>query len=174
MNNDRKRLEDLIMRLADDQQIMVEIYEMTNRAVYIFIHGMVGNAECAKDVTQNVYLSIYQNCRRYENRGQPMSWIYGIARNESLMYLRSRQRNVLLDESIEIAAEDPDISGKVTLEMLMNALNEEEREIVSMHVSGGMSFREIASFMDLNLSTVLSKYHRSVKKMKQMIREVTE
>ena len=54
------------------------------------------------------------------------------------------------------------------------ALNEEEREIVSMHVSGGMSFREIASFMDLNLSTVLSKYHRSVKKMKQMIREVTE
>ena len=43
-----------------------------------------------------------------------------------------------------------------------------------MHVSGGMSFREIASFMDLNLSTVLSKYHRSVKKMKQMIREVTE
>ena len=90
------------------------------------------------------------------------------------MYLRSRQRNVLLDESIEIAAEDPDISGKVTLEMLMNALNEEEREIVSMHGSGGMSFREIASFMDLNLSTVLSKYHRSVKKMKQMIREVTE
>lgn len=64
MNNDRKRLEDLIMRLADDQQIMAEIYEMTNRAVYIFIHGMVGNAECAKDVTQNVYLSIYQNCRR--------------------------------------------------------------------------------------------------------------
>ena len=56
----------------------------------------------------------------------------------------------------------------------MNSLNEEEREIVSMHVSGGMSFREIASFMDLNLSTVLSKYHRSVKKMKQMIREVTE
>ena len=93
------------MRLADDQQIMAEIYELTNRAVYIFIHGMVGNAECAKDVTQNVYLSIYQNCRRYENRGQPMSWIYGIARNESLMYLRSRQRNVLLDESIEIAAE---------------------------------------------------------------------
>ena len=36
MNNDRKRLEDLIMRLADDQQIMAEIYEMTNRAVYIF------------------------------------------------------------------------------------------------------------------------------------------
>ena len=59
-------------------------------------------------------------------------------------------------------------------EMCIRDRNEEEREIVSMHVSGGMSFREIASFMDLNLSTVLSKYHRSVKKMKQMIREVTE
>ena len=59
MNKDRKRLEDLIMRLADDQQIIAEIYELTNRAVYIFIHGIVGNAECAKDVTQNVYLSIY-------------------------------------------------------------------------------------------------------------------
>ena len=53
--------------------------------------------------------------------------------------------------------------------MLMDTLSDEEREIVSLHALTGLKHREIAAMMDLALPTVLSKYHRALKKLKNSL-----
>ena len=50
----------------------------------------------------------------------------------------------------------------------MEQLKEEERNIVLLHLLWGFKHREIATILNSNLSTVLSKYHRAIKKLKGM------
>ena len=68
-----------------------------------------------------------------------------------------------LCEDIELAPEK-----HVLLEAL-KSLKEEERSIVLLHDAGGMKHREIAELLDLPLATVLSKYHRTMKKLTEKV-----
>ena len=51
------------------------------------------------------------------------------------------------------------------------ALSDEERQIAVLHAVSGMKFREIAELLGLPLSTVLSKYHRSMKRLRDLWQE---
>ena len=52
---------------------------------------------------------------------------------------------------------------------VMAKLRDDEREIVMLHAVAGMKHREIASMLELPLSTVLSKYNRALKKLKKLL-----
>ena len=66
-----------------------------------------------------------------------------------------------LEFATEMTADD-----KVVLQQCMRVLSDDERQIVVLHAVSGFKHREIAELMDLALPTVLSKYHRAIKKMK--------
>ena len=58
------------------------------------------------------------------------------------------------------------IDNKMLLSFLFQYISLEERNILMLHVISGFKFKEIAKILDLSLSTVLSKYHRAIKKIK--------
>ena len=64
------------------------------------------------------------------------------------------------------SAEQVTPEDRMVIEQVMGRLSDEERQIVVLHVLSGFKHREIAELMDLPLATVLSKYHRALKKMK--------
>ena len=66
-----------------------------------------------------------------------------------------------LSEDCGVSAED-----RLTLRFCLESLSEEERKIVVLHAVSGFRHREIAEFLDMPLATVLSKYARSVKKLR--------
>ena len=98
-----------------------------------------------------------------------MAWLMTIARNEALQLLRERRRTVAMtpEDWQEQFSDRPDFSQEdlLTLRALLETLSEEERQIVSLHALGGLKHREIAAMLDLALPTVLSKYHRAMKKL---------
>lgn len=51
----------------------------------------------------------------------------------------------------------------------LKSLKEEERSIILLHDAGGMKHREIAELLDMPLPTVLSKYHRAMKKLLEKV-----
>jgi RNA polymerase sigma-70 factor (ECF subfamily) len=59
--------------------------------------------------------------------------------------------------------------NQMLLSFCMEKLSEEERQIVVLHVVGGLKHREIAQMMNLPLGSVLSKYRRTLKKLKEML-----
>ena len=56
---------------------------------------------------------------------------------------------------------------KWVLEELLATLNDDERQIIMLHAVAGFKHREIADLLNLKLSTVLSKHHRGLKKLKE-------
>ena len=169
MDNNQKRLEKLLIELPNNKEILADIYDMTYGAIFSFIWNIVKDREAAKDVTHDVYLAIYKNSNQYEAKGHPMAWMYAIAKNTSKMHLRKHTKEVTVEEEIEIAYHQDDVVSNVTIQYLLKNLDVEEREIVVMRSISDMSFKDIAQVLDMRISTVLSKYHRAIKKLKKEV-----
>lgn len=62
-----------------------------------------------------------------------------------------------------------DAEDKIVLNKCLNLLTDQEHQIVVLHVVAGLKHREIAKLLAMPLPTVLSKYNRSIKKLKQYL-----
>ena len=158
-----------------DQQALSALYEATHSALYGYVLSFVKNEYDAQDILHDCYVAVAEYASAYREQGKPMAWMYTIARNRCMQALRARSKTVdAVDrEPLWEAPERPDLAAddRAVLTVCMNGLSAEERQIVLMHVLGGFRHREMAQFMELPLSTVLSKYRRALQKMKRQLEE---
>ena len=127
----------LLETAQGDTCAFAQLYTHTSAAVYGFALSILKNAHDAEDVLHDTFLSIRSAAQGYRPMGKPMAWILTIARNLCMARLRQRSRDA------------------------------QERQIVTLHALAGFRHREIAEIMGMPLPTVLSKYHRALKKLKQ-------
>ena len=73
-------------------------------------------------------------------------------------------------DDLVFSSEDKN-DDKIFVKYLLDKLTSEERQIVVLHVVDGFRFHEIAKMLDLKLSTTLSKYHRAIKRIKEIVKE---
>ena len=163
-------LEHCLTRMGDgDKSALEEIYHHTRAAVYGYALSLLKNVHDAEDVLQECYLKLCSAAAAYRKQGKPMAFLLRIVRNLCYDRLRDRQRRES-DLSSELAAMSawPNLSeeDRVTLRACLEELRDEERQVILLHVLGGFRFHEIASFTEEPLSTVLSRYHRAMKKLR--------
>ena len=160
---------------ANDMAAFEEFYRLTERTVYAFVLSTLKNHDDALDVVQDTYLKIRAAAHLYQPMGKPMAWVFTIARNLSISKIRNKQKN----DSIEIADMENDLNfsyitdseDRLVLQSALKILSSEETEIILLHAISGFTHREIAKSLEMNLSTVLSKYHRGLKKLKKYLIE---
>jgi len=168
---ERRELDGLLRAVAaGDREALAQLYHRTHAAVYGLSLSYLRNAHDAQDVAQDTFVRIWDNAVQYRSGGSPMGWILTVARNLALMELRRRQQQGELDgqEWEAIPAQDTAVSleDRAVLQDALSLLAEEERRVVVLHAVTGLKHREIAALLELPLATVLSKYHRALKKMK--------
>lgn len=169
---ENKKLETAIHRMADgDKDALAELYERTNTAIYAFIVSVLKDKHKADDVFQDVYLKIFENAASYKAKGKPMAWMITIAKNQCLMQFRKVKADESLEDVEELWITNPDVEERMLLEVAFKQISDEERNIVVLHVLSGLKHREIAKILELPLATVLSKYHRAIKKLKGILEE---
>ncbi|MGN1183320.1 MAG: RNA polymerase sigma factor [Faecalibacillus sp.] len=166
--SEKKELENLIVLIQNgNQNAFGQFYDICFQSVFQYIFSIVKNKEYAQDLTHDTFIQIYQNIKLYKNTGHPMAWIVTVARNITYMSLRKMQRETTVDYPIDLNDNSiAQINDKMMIQTMFSHLSNEEREIIVMHVLYGFSFRDISHIMHLKLTTVLSKYHRSLKKLK--------
>ena len=166
-----KILDEAIEKIAHgDTHALSEIYQMTHQKVYGLILSILKNRHDAQDVLHDCYVSVVSSASTYKSSGRPVYWILGIARNLCLLKLRERKKMVNItyedwEESID-GNNDISVEEKMVVHEFMNILSDEERQIVYFYAVMGYKHREIAHMMELPLPTVLSKYHRALKKLR--------
>lgn len=164
-------LDGWIAAMADgDTDALEHIYHNTSSAIYAFALSLLKNSHDAEDVLHDCYINIYAAAGTYRSNGKPMAWILTVARNLCLKILRDRQKTTQLDtedwHSYMDSCSDMTADDKVVLEQCMRLLSDDERQIVVLHAVAGFKHRQIADLLDLALPTVLSKYHRAIKKLR--------
>ena len=160
-----------------DKDALARLYELISGDVYAYAVSKLGNAADAEDVLQDSFVKIYRYASRYEAHGKPMAWIFTIAVNTAKRQRELKARHISYDDVLdanepkETSAEERSIRNEFVREVL-SLLSESEREIVVMHAMWGFKHREIAKQLGMPLATVLSKYNRSIKKLRELCWEV--
>ena len=157
---DRHELQQLILRVAGgEREALAELYQRRRSAVYGLALSYLKNAHDAQDITQDVYVQVWDCAEQYRPTGSPC-----------LMRLRREERHAALSEEEwdAIPAQECglDADERTLLQQALASLADEERRIVLLHAVTGMKHREIAALLELPLPTVLSKYHRALKKLR--------
>ncbi len=163
----------LIRKISNSHAESFEkLYRLSSSAVFGLALSIVGNHVDAEDVVQNVYLSVYEKAHQYKGGGKAMAWIFTITRNHALMLIRDRKKrqHVNFDDVYNVGIK-PSTEDKVynneLINVILETLSVDERQIVIMHSMSNMKHREIADLLEMPLSTVLSKYNRALKKLKK-------
>ncbi|MBR6407457.1 MAG: RNA polymerase sigma factor [Clostridia bacterium] len=168
-------LDSLIYSISSgSSRALAELYSITDRAVYGYALSILRNHHDAQDVMQETYIKIWQHAQNYTPRSKPMAWILTITRNLALSGLRRQKYNADIDDDRFNSIFDCNndmltADDRVTLESVLLRLKDDERQIVMLHCVAGLKHRETAKLLGMPLSTVLSKYNRSVKKLKNLL-----
>lgn len=154
-----------------DRNALEQLYRSTQASVYGFALSILKNTHDAEDVLHDCYVAVWNNAAGYRSQGKPLAWLLTITRNLCLQHMRTQGKRA------DIAPEnwEPFLAGKeeVTMEdrsilrACMEQLSDQERQIVTLHALSGFKHREIAELLQMPLATVLSKYHRAVKRLRQ-------
>lgn len=161
-------LDGYIDRMAKgDTQALEQLYRAAAPGVYAYALSILKNSHDAQDVLQETFLNVYNSAASYRSQEKPMAWILTIAKNLCFKRLKELQRAgaAPLDE-FTLVDNKVSTDDKLVIEACMNVLTDEERQIFVLHAVSGFKHREIAKMLSLPLSTVLSKYHRALRKMK--------
>lgn len=170
-SENRHKLQKILIRVAaGEREALAELYQCTRAAVYGLALSYLKNAHDAQELTQDVYVKVWDCAKQYRPVGSPMSWLLTVCRNLCLIRLRREERHMALcDEKWEtIPAQECklDAEERIILQYALTTLSEEEKRVILLHAITGMKYREIATLLELPLATVLSKYHRALKKMR--------
>ena len=164
---DRHELQQLLIHIAGgEREALAELYRRTRAAVYGLALSYLKNAQDAQDLTQDVYVQVWDCAAQYRSTGSPIGWLLTVCRNLCLMRLRREERHAALSEEEwdAIPARECGLDADERA-LLQGAL----ASIVLLHAVTGLKHREIAALLELPLPTVLSKYHRALKKMRSFL-----
>jgi len=82
-----------------DEELFAELIRRYQQKLFYYVNRLINHPDEAEDVVQNVFIKVYQNLNGYDSRLKFSSWIYRIAHNEAVNWLR--QNTKFIKESIE-------------------------------------------------------------------------
>jgi RNA polymerase sigma factor (sigma-70 family) len=155
--------------------LLVQKYQ---RRVYNVIRRLLLNHDDTNDVMQNTFIKVWKGLPEFREESQLYSWIFRIATNESLSFLKSSKKNLLdvLDEEInhpsvkEKFKEDPDAEEiQKRLQEAMLQLPEKQRIVFQMKYYDEMKYEEMSAVLDTSVGALKASYHIAVKKIEEIL-----
>jgi len=161
------------------------------KGVYRFIYRMVsGNTLDAEDILQEVFIKVAENRMNYSKDKKFTAWLYRIARNHTIDFLRkesyrmhsSLDKNIGNDEGSNVTylelvksdenPQDEKLHSNMVREQLfekMSGLKDEYKEVFILREIEGLKFDEIAVITDSNVNTVKSRHRYAFKELRELL-----
>jgi RNA polymerase sigma-70 factor (ECF subfamily) len=172
-----------------------ELVRRYERPVFSLIFRMVRDREIAEDLAQDTFIKILNNIDRYRPEFKLSSWLFKIANNVAIDYLRKRQLDTVSMEgsphaattteieatSFEIASQQESQLEEMearelgsSIERAIAALRPEYRSCIMLRHVEGRSYEEIAAILDLPLGTVKTYIHRARHELRDALSDSRE
>jgi len=133
---------------------------MYGEEIYIFLRKFLKDEEIAKDILQETFLKAMKVSLEEE---KAKNYLFKIAKNLAIDYLRKEGRLVYEKELLEGNVEDPEYI--IENRDIWRPLNEIEREVLILYYYKGYSYEEISKKLRISLNTVKSHIYRAKKKI---------
>jgi len=159
---------------ADSFAEMVDIYA---GRCYGYFYRLTGDRDLSEELLSELFMKLVEKIGSYKG-GAFESWLFRIAANIFHDHLRARQRrNKLLDarrtelERMPTESQRSDETDEKLdrLQIQLDRLDHDTRELIMLRFYSKLSFKEIAALRSEPIGTALSKLHRGLKKLRQLM-----
>lgn len=154
-----------------DEALFKEIYDRTVDRVFSYVVFRVGNREDAKEVVQEVYLSLFSSLPKfvYISDKHFMGFLWTIVRRRIFKRRLRKKITVSLEEIYDIASEEKPKEDYRYLFQTLNRLKDKERIVVQLRYFSHQSFAEIAESCNVTETNAKVIHHRALAKLKQYL-----
>lgn len=160
-----------------------ELVRRYQRPITAYVYRMLNNYDASLDVTQEVFIKVYNSLARYSSEYKFSTWLYRIAHNAAIDYMRKNsvsQQSIEAenaDGSYQLQIESPNPSPEQErersewrreIEAVVKCLPTVYRELILLRHAQDLSYDEIAEITNLPLGTVKNRLFRA----REMMREI--
>jgi RNA polymerase sigma-70 factor (ECF subfamily) len=157
-----------------------QLYELYKAPIFNFVYQLVGDAEEAKDITQESFLAIYNVLKEKKKVNNLKAYLYAIARNNSIQRIEKRSREFSDEDFItrlpdENYYADPvrfssNRKQQVDIARALQMMPDNYREVLILREQAGFSYESIASMLGTNKTNVGVLIYRARAKFRELYR----
>jgi len=172
--------------LAGDRDAFRLLVERHTRSIYGVAYRMTGNQQDAEEILQETFLRAYKSLHRFELRSSFSTWLYRIAVNRSLDFLKAKKMTDAYqitdnpqpeeDHEIQIPATDPgpdrlllSAEARQKIADAIGLLSPAERVAFTMRHMEGKSIEEISKALNVRTSAAKNSIFRAVQKIREQL-----
>lgn len=174
---------ELIEEFKDPRSRNFAFSKLVNRyqeRLYWHIRRIVIDHDDADDVLQNSFIKAFKNLDRFREDSQLYTWLYRIATNEAITFLKKKRKNIFVsldDVSHSLSSKleaDPQMSGdaiQLKLQQAILKLPTKQRLVFNMKYFDEMKYEQIAEVTGTSVGALKASYHHAVKKIEAFIKQ---
>lgn len=171
--------------LAGDEESLEIVIKRYLKPIYGFIYKYAGNEADATDITQDVFLKMWRQLKKFDIKRSFKTWLFTIAKNTALDFFKKKKavpfsafddkegNNVLANTIVDPEPLPLEIFERQELGELLNSAMKKlplaYQEVLSLHYYNQFTFQEIAETLSEPLNTVKSRHQRAVVKLKELL-----
>lgn len=142
---------------------------------------MVVEHEDANDVVQNCLLKVYRNIQNFQGQSSLYTWLYRIATNEAITFLKKKKRR----QTADVDEPDNGLANQLQadsffdgdavqaqLQQAIQQLPEKQRLVFNLRYFEEMSYRQMSDVLETSQGALKASYHHAVKKIERYFQQV--
>lgn len=158
-------------------EVLVNTYK---ERLYWHIRRIVLDHDDTDDVLQNTFIKVYRNIEKFKGESKLYSWMYRIATNESLTFLKQKSRKMgisdqeLKDKMVENLQADVYFEGdeiQLKLQKALATLPDKQKLVFTMKYFQEMKYNDISDSLDTSVGALKTSYHLAAKKIEAYLKE---
>ncbi len=171
-----KNLIDRLQTRSSRDQAFRDLVLLYQEHIYWHVRRFVLDHEDANDVVQNTFIKAYKGLEGFKGDSKLYTWLYRIASNESITYIKKVKRSVKGGlEAAERLEADTYFDGDAVDLMLQRALAqlpEKQRLVFNMKYYDDMTYKEISTILDTSVGALKASFHHAVKKIEFYLKNI--
>jgi len=151
-----------------DKAAFEALYDNMKKPLFTIILRIVRDFALSEDILQELFLKIFLSPPK--STDNPRAYMCRMARNLALDSVRKQKPEAgLEDAEHHMWWPQDDLDAKLEIENAIMELAERERMIVTLHINGGLKFREVAETMEIPLGTALWVYRKAIGQLRSIL-----
>jgi RNA polymerase sigma-70 factor (ECF subfamily) len=159
-----------------DERAFAQILRAYETPIFNYVYRVVGDRALAEDLTQEVFLRVFQALPRFSLRCKFTTWLFQVTKNRVLDELRARERRphavLAIEDAPRLEIVDPPVERLETIEAVWRAvreLNPDLKMALLLRDIAGMPYNEIADSLEITLATVKWRIFKAREEVQQAL-----
>ena len=169
-----------IKRLQNKDKIEFKrLVKSLEKPLYFYLFKILKSHEAVNDVLQDSFIKVYENLHKFREDSQIKTWVYRIATNTALSYLRTLKKHatesihdnvIKLKNPEEEKSYESGISFSTAVNQCLHFLSPRQELVFRLRKMNGLSIQETATKMDCSIASVKKNLHVAIQKLRKEIK----